>query len=183
MKRMVRSAAIICLTVILSLVAAGCAGSSDSDQQAARVGQMVITEDGLNTYTAIKLYREGYDPSGTEAEQKKECLENMVDAEAIRQYYETNGTEIYDDSYNSGKESFVSEMQADNGEFLEQSNITYEDLVYYYRAQFVTGKLFEEIRAQHSEEEIDAEAQTYYAEHQENYTVEKAGFNEFAARA
>ncbi len=173
MKRVIRFAFLICLTALLLLTAGGCAGSSDSGRQAARINQTVITQSDLDTYTALKVYRAGYDPSGAEMEQKKECLEEMVNAEVVRQYYEANGTEIYDDLYNAGKDAFLEEMQSTEGEFLEQNNISYDQLVYFYRTQFVTNKFFEETRAQHDEEEISNEAREYYQEHLDDYTVEK----------
>ena len=172
MKRMIRFAFLICLAALL-LTAGGCAGSSDPGRQAARINQTVITESDLDTYTALKVYRAGYDPSGPEMEQRKECLEETVNAEVVRQYYEANGTEIYDDLYNAGKEAFLAEMQSTEGEFLDQNNISYDQLVYFYRAQFVTDKFFEETRAQHNEEEIAGEAWEYYQAHLEDYTVEK----------
>lgn len=173
MKRTIRSAAAICLAVFLSLAAAGCAGSSDSDRQVARIGQTVITLGNLETFTALKMYRDGYDPSGAKVEQKKECLSEMVDAEVIRQYYESNGTEIYDDTYNSGKDVFLGDMQSNDRAFLDQNGITYDDLVYFYRAQFVKDKFFMETRSQHNPEEISAEARDYYDAHREDYVLEK----------
>ena len=172
-KRKIRFAAAVCLAVCLSLTAVGCAGSSDADRQVARISQTVITQGNLETFTVLKMYRDGYDPSGAEVEQKKACLEEMVDAEAIRQFYEANSTEIYDDVYNAGKEVFLEELQSSDGAFLEQNGITYDDLVYFYRAQFVKDKFFEETRSQHTPEEISAQAQEYYDAHREDYVREQ----------
>lgn len=172
-KRKMRFVIVACLTVCLSLAAVGCAGSSDSDRQVASIGQIVITQGNLETFTALKMYRDGYDPSGAEAEQKNACLEEMVDAEVIRQFYEANGTEIYDDAYNAGKDAFLGEMQSSDGEFLEQNGITYDDLIYFYRAQFVKDKFFEETRSQHTAEEISAQVQEYYDAHREDYVLEQ----------
>ena len=172
MRRIIRSAAAVWLAALL-LSVAGCGGTADSDRQAARINDTVITEANLNTYTVLSMYRDGYDPSEADVDQRKKCLEEMVDAEVIRQYYEKNDLEIYDDAYNAGKDSFLSDMQTNDAEFLDQNDITYEDLVYYYRAQYATGRFFEETSAQYDETGIMEEARRYYDEHRDDYAVEK----------
>ena len=87
MKKTIRSAAALFLTAVLILTAAGCAGPEDSEKQVAKINDTVITQGELDTYTALDIYREGYDPSEADVGQKQECLNEMVDAEVIRQYY------------------------------------------------------------------------------------------------
>ena len=173
MKKLIRSAAAVCLTCLLSLLAAGCAGSLDADRQVARIGESIITQQALDTYTALSMYREGYDPSEVDVGQTQQCLEEMVNAEAVCEYYRNNGTEIYDDAYNSGKNAFLGEIQSNEAEFLDQNDISYDDLIRFYRNQFVIGKFFEETRAQYEEDTVAAEAQAYYESHLEDYKVDK----------
>lgn len=173
MKRMIRSAAAFCLTAVLILSAAGCAGSKDSEKQVAKINDVVITQGQLDTYTALDIYREGYDPSEADVAQQKACLDEMVDAEVIRQYYKEQSIDIYDDAYNSGRDSFLNDIKNNEAEFLEQNDISEEELIDYYEDQYVIGRFFEETRNAYDESRIAQEAIEYYESHMEDYRIEK----------
>ena len=173
MDRWIRLLAAACLSVFLMLSVSGCAGTADSGRPVARINQTVITQGDLDTYTALSVYREGYDPSEADVEQKERCLEEEINAEVIRQYYEQSGTEIYDDAYNAGKTAFLEDIQSNDAEFLDQNDISYQDLIDFFGKKYVTEKFFQETQSQHGPEEISAEARIYYDENLKDYAIEK----------
>ena len=173
MKKTIRSAAALFLTAVLILTAAGCAGPEDSEKQVAKINDTVITQGELDTYTALDIYREGYDPSEADVGQKQECLNEMVDAEVIRQYYREQAIDIYNDAYNSGRDSFLNEIRNNEAEFLEQNDISEEELIDYYEDQYVISSFFEETRAAYDEGRIAQEAADYYEKHIDDYKIEK----------
>ena len=173
MKKTIRSAAALFLTAVFILTAAGCAGPEDSEKQVAKINDTVITQGELDTYTALDIYREGYDPSEADVGQKQECLNEMVDAEVIRQYYREQAIDIYNDAYNSGRDSFLNEIRNNEAEFLEQNDISEEELIDYYEDQYVISSFFEETRAAYDEGRIAHEAADYYEKHIDDYKIEK----------
>ena len=168
---LIKTAAVL-LSAVMIFALAGCASKSDSGKKVADVEGTVITQGQLDNFTMLTLYRQGYDLSGTTAALKKQCLQNMIDAEAINIYCENNGIDVYDDSYNTEKTSFMDSIKKNDSDFLEQNDITDSDLVTYYRSQYLSNKLIEQVQTEYSEEEIAKEARAYYDSHKNDYKVD-----------
>lgn len=173
MKTMAKKTAALCLAGLLLFSAAGCGSKAESEKQAARVNETVITEGDLYTYTLLKQYRDGYDPSEIDRAMEKNNLEDVVDAEVILQYYSQNGIDIYDDAYNAAKNSFLEEMESSGVQFLEQNDITEEQLIHFFRSQYVMNRFFEETRSAYERGAVMEKALKYYDSHKKDYAVEK----------
>lgn len=184
MKTLLRPILCVFLTAILALSAASCgADSAGSGGQAARVNDTVITVDQLDTFATLVYYVAGYDPSEMTSEEKRNCLDTMVECEAIRQYYEEQGRDIYKDDYDSGKSSFLDSIQGASMDYLTENNITEDDLIYYYRCAYLSQILYKDVQDEHDEEEIEAEAKEYYEENIDEFAVSDAADEDGSADA
>lgn len=164
--------AVFLLAAIMVFSLTGCATKGDQTREVAKVGDVSITQGQLDNFTMLSLYRQGYDLSGTTTALKKSCLQDMIDAEAISQYCEDNGITVYDDTYNSQKSNFIDSIKKNDSDFLEQNNITDEDLVTYFRSQYLSNKLLEQVQSEYTDEEITLKAQEYYESHKDDYEVD-----------
>ncbi len=173
--KMIRKKALLLLLAVIFAVSASACGASDKDDsaQAAQIGDKIITENQLEKFSMLYLYSTGYDPSDLTEDQKKVILDLLVDAEVISRYYKDNDTDIYNDDYDSGKKQFVENAKNGESDFLTQNDITDDDLVYFYRVQYLNNQLFTEIEAEHPDEDTAAAAEAYYEEHREDFAVEK----------
>lgn len=167
-----KKTAAILIAALMILALAGCADSGDQNRQTARIGDEVITQGQLDNFTMLTLYRQGYDLSGTTKALKEECLQDMIDAEALSQYCQDNGIDLYDDTYNSGKSAFMDSIKKNDADFLDQNGIKDSDLITYYRSQYLSSKLLERVQSEYSADQIAREAQAYYDKHKDEYKVE-----------
>lgn len=172
MKTMAKKITVLCLAGLLAFSMTGCGNKAASEKQAAKVNDTVITEGELYTYTLLELYRDGYDPSEIDQEKEKNNLESIINAEAIQQYYNENGIDIYDDAYNAAKNSFLEDIESSGVQFLDQNDITEEELIHFFRSQYVTSRFFEETRNAYSSEAVLETALNYYESHKQDYAVE-----------
>lgn len=170
MKKYISRAAAIIMAVALLFAAAGC-GPSNAGKEAAKVNDTVITCGQVDKYATIMYFTNGYDVSEVTDDVKSETLDTMVEREVIRQYYEENNIDIYDDDYDSGKDAFVESFKENEENFLKESDVTEEDLIDYYRSTFVSQHFYADIAAEYSAEAIDQAAQDYFNENKENYAV------------
>ncbi len=160
----------IMMIMIMVMLAVSCGTDrKNGEKQVAKVNDSVITLGDLDTYAILEYYIAGYDPAEISGDEKHACLETMVRCEAIRQYYEEQGRDIYNDEYDSGKNGFLSRMQASSMDYLKENNISEEDLIYYYRNSYLSQILFRDVREEHGEEAIEAAAKAYYDGHLEQY--------------
>lgn len=160
------------LVITFAVAVPGCAGSRDPDAQVASVNNTRITQSDLDAYTALDVYTQGYDLTDIKKSQEQTCLDNMVDAEVIRQYYEKTNAHIYDDSYNSQKDEYVNSLKSQNADFIDQSSITDKDIIVYFRSQYLRNKFLGETQAEHDAAAIQQEARKYYDSHKKDYKVE-----------
>ena len=167
--RIWKKAAAVLLSAAILFTAAGC-GTDGPESQVAKVNDTVITKAQFDNYTMLCLYTMGYDPSEQlTSEEEEEMLGDMVDAEVLRQYYEENDPSVFSDAYQSGLQAYIAQTKQDNGEFINSSGISDEDITFYYRSQYLTQLCFNEIQEENSDEELYSEAESYYEEHQEDF--------------
>ncbi len=98
----------------------------------------------------------------------------MVDAEVLRRkYYEKNDPSVFSDTYQSGRlQAYLTQTKQDNGEFIDSSGISDEDITFYYRSQYLTQLCFNEIQEENSDEALYGEAEAYYEKHREDFGQE-----------
>ena len=149
----------LCLILVFAVSAASCGSErKSSDVRVARVNDAVITRGQLDHYAILYYYIAGYDPSEISAAEKEQCLDIMVECEAIRQYYEKQGRDIYNDEYDAGKTSFLSRTKESAADFLKENDISEEDLIYYFRNSYLQQLLYSDVQAEVGGEEIEAAA-------------------------
>ena len=172
MDRIIRRSICLGMVFCLLLLAVSCGGTrGDDGEQVAKVNDTVITSGQFTHFSTLLYYLWGYDPSEMSVEEKQYFLDTMVEGEVLRQYYEEQGEDIYDDAYDSGKSSFVSSIRESSADFLEENGISEDDLIYYYRSSYLTQKFYGDVQAAYGEEKLQADAQAYYDEHKEDYRL------------
>lgn len=170
MKRHISRAAAVVLTVMIIVSAAGC-GSSNDGKEAAKINDTVITCGQVDKYATIMYFTNGYDVSEITDDVRNDTLNTMVECEVLRQYYEKNAEDIYNDDYDSGKDAFVDSFKKNNENFLKESDVAEDDLIYYYRSSYISQRFYSDIAAEYTEEDINKAAEDYYNENKENYAV------------
>lgn len=167
-----KKTAAILLTAAIIFSAAGC-GTENPEDQAAKINDTVITKGQFDRFSTLCLYMMGYDPSeNLTSDQETSMLDDMVNAEVLKQYYEKEDPSVFSDTYQSGLEAFISQTKQVSGEFIESSGISDEDLTFYYMSQYLTQLCFNEIQAENSDEELYGEAEKYYEEHRDDFGEE-----------
>ena len=174
MKKSFSGIIILCLTLVLAVSAASCGSDRrSSDIRAARVNDAVITMGQLDHYSTLYYYIAGYDPSEISAAEKEQCLDLMVECEAIRQYYEEQGRDIYNDAYDAGKTGFLSQTQETAADFLRENDISEEDLIYYYRNSYLQQLLYSDVQAEGGGENVEAAARVKVKKIEDSMDIEK----------
>lgn len=147
----------VSLMLILAVSASSCGTEGKSrTEPAARVNDAVISQGQLDKYSTLYYYLEGYDPAEISGAEKQQCLDAMVECEALRQYYEAQGRDIYNDEYDAGKNGFLSSTQETAADFLKENEITEEDLIYYYRNSYLQQLLYRDVQAEFPGAETEA---------------------------
>lgn len=165
-------AAAVLLVCIMILALTGC-GSSDPDRTVAKVNDTVITQGQLDNYSVLYVYTLGYDPNGITEEEKSTILQQMVDTEVIRQYYEgMDGVSIYGDSFDEDMQKFVAAAKSSEKDFLDKYGITESDIEYLYKSNYLNSTLYTQIQNEHAEEDLVAKATEYYDQHQDEYVTD-----------
>ncbi|MCR4600987.1 MAG: peptidyl-prolyl cis-trans isomerase [Clostridia bacterium] len=165
-------AAAVLFACILVLGLTGC-GSADPDRQAAKVNDTVITQGQLENFSILYMYTLGYDPNEITDEEKSTILQQMVDTEVLRQYFEgLNGENIYGDSFEDDMKKFLDSAKSSEKDFLDKYSITDEDIEYLYRANYLNSTLYTQIQNEHAETDLIARAEEYYDQHKDEYATD-----------
>lgn len=159
------------MTVVL-FSSSGC-GNEDPNAQTAKINDTVITKTQFDNFCMLWLYTQGYDPSEElTSEQKNMVLGDMIDAEALKQYYEEHDPSVFSDTYQSGLDTFLNQTKQNDAEFITNNNITDDDITFYYMSQYLTRLCFDEIKAEQTTEELYSKASAYYDEHKKDFEDE-----------
>lgn len=159
MKKSLLGAIAVLMIFAVALSAASCGSERKSSAEpAARVNDAVISRGQLDHYSVLYYYIAGYDPSEISGAEKQQCLDSMVECEALRQYYEAQGRDIYNDEYDAGKTGFLSSTEESAADFLRENSITEEDLIYYYRNMYLQQLLYKDVQAESGGAELEAAA-------------------------
>lgn len=160
--------AVLIMAAVL-FTATGC-GNEDPNAETAKINDTVITKTQFDNFCTLWLYTQGYDPSeDLTSEQKSMVLGDMIDAEALRQYYEENDPSVFSDSYQSGLETFLNQTKQNDAEFITNNNISDDDITFYYMSQYLTQLCFDEIKSEQTNEELYSKAGAYYDKHKEDF--------------
>lgn len=160
--------AVLIMAAVL-FAAAGC-GNEDPNAETAKINDTVITKTQFDNFCTLWLYTQGYDPSeDLTSEQKSMVLGDMIDAEALRQYYEENDPSVFSDSYQSGLDTFLNQTKQNDAEFITNNNISDDDITFYYMSQYLTQLCFDEIKSEQTSEELYSKASAYYDKHKEDF--------------
>lgn len=169
--RHIRAAAVM-LICLMVLALAGC-GASDPDGKVAKVNDTVITRGQLDNYSVLYMYTLGFDPNDITDEEKSTILDQMVNTEVLRQYFEgLQGETIYGESFDEDVQKFVAAAKSSEKDFLDKYGITDEDIEYLYRANYLNSTLYTQIQNEHAEADLIAKAEDYYDQHQDDYKTE-----------
>lgn len=168
---------IICVMLSLMLVFSmtACSDKSGEETELAKVGDTVITSKQLDEYVALLAYIQGMDMTQLPAESlepiKTAMLGNMVELEAMRQYYE--GKDVLPETAAEDAQKFVLESKGTEGvgEFLKTNKISDATLNTFFYSQFYTEEFYKEVEAELPN--LEADAKDYYEKNKENYKVDE----------
>ena len=142
-----KTAAILFIVVLLAGLAA-CGGDEDPDGRIVKINDEAITNGQFENFCTLWLYTQGFDPSEPlTSDQKSLALGDMINAEALRQYYEKEDPSVFSNSYQSSLDTFLNQMKTGNAEFLSSHDISDEDIEFYYMSQYLTETCFDKIRS------------------------------------
>ena len=123
-----KTAAILFIVVLLAGLAA-CGGDEDPDGRIVKINDEAITNGQFENFCTLWLYTQGFDPSEPlTSDQKSLALGDMINAEALRQYYEKEDPSVFSNSYQSSLDTFLNQMKTGNAEFLSSHDISDEDI-------------------------------------------------------
>lgn len=164
-----RCVSLALLTVLLVMSAAGC-GSQEMADELARVNDTVIGQADFDEFCSLCLHSQGMAAGEKLTEDERtQFLKDMVDAETLRQYYEAESPEVFSEAYQSGLDTFVSQMNGNDAEFLSANGISGDSVSFFYMSQYLIQHLYDEISAAQSQEELANDAAAYYEEHREAF--------------
>ena len=167
-----KTAAILFIVVLLAGLAA-CGGDEDPDGRIVKINDEAITNGQFENFCTLWLYTQGFDPSEPlTSDQKSLALGDMINAEALRQYYEKEDPSVFSNSYQSSLDTFLNQMKTGNAEFLSSHDISDEDIEFYYMSQYLTETCFDKIRSEQEEDVLAEEAKKYYDEHEAEFRGE-----------
>ena len=172
-KPSLRKAAAILFIVVLLAGLAACGGDQDPDGRIVKINDEAITNGQFENFCTLWLYTQGFDPSEPlTSDQKSLALGDMINAEALRQYYEKEDPSVFSNSYQSSLDTFLNQMKTGNAEFLSSHDISDEDIEFYYMSQYLTETCFDKIRSEQEEDVLAEEAKKYYDEHEAEFRGE-----------
>lgn len=160
----------IIMMTMMTVILSGC-GHKDADEQKFSVNEKIFTEEDYEDYCKIWLYEKGYDPTDDdESEQSEVIMDEMVDTELLRQYYEEKEPQLFESAeYSSQIKSNTDALIQNGSEFFSHNDISDESIKYYFMSGYLADKLFEEIREDYTEEALEEDARLYYMENQGIY--------------
>ena len=82
----------------------------------------------------------------------------MINAEALRQYYEKEDPSVFSNFTQSSLDTFLNQMKTGNAEFLSSHDISDEDIEFYHMSQYLTETCFDKIRSEQEEDVLAEEA-------------------------
>ena len=166
-----KTAAILFIVVLLAGLAA-CGGDEDPDGRIVKINDEAITNGQFENFCTLWLYTQGFDPSEPlTSDQKSLALGDMINAEALRQYYEKEDPSVFSNSYQSSLDTFLNQMKTGNAEFLSSHDISDEDIEFYYMSQYLTETCFDKIRSEQEEDVLAEEAKNIMTNMKRNSEV------------
>lgn len=170
MNRLIQRVA-ACFTVVCLLAGLSACGSSSDDGSSvlAQVEDRKITEQELEEFSAISMQMMGYDAGAITEEQREQFLNELVEIQVVRTYFEQNGQDVYGDEFEESAQSFVDSAHESALDFLDKYNISDEALKEYYGGQFAVSALFMEIQSRYAQEDLYSLAKEYYEEHRTEF--------------
>jgi len=174
---------VLLLSITMVLTFAACSGKNDNseDSPVAKVGEVTITDGGLNQYMYLYCFLQGIDLSkvGDEERQyiKDLILEDYISLNLIRLEY-LDDDEILPEDFEKAKDEFVSTVaeQEQAAAYMEEYGISDEFLKEFYTDQYYSMEFFKEITADIPESD-EGEAKTYYDDHQNEFEIDEVTAN------
>ncbi len=175
MKKHLKKITALLLVVIMVFSFAACGSKTGPDDIVAKVNDVEIKRGQVEGFTSIYTYMMGYEPSDLSAEQFEVILQDYVNVEIVRQYFDSKETSVYPDSYDESVAAFIESAHTDGAEFLEKYSVTDEHLSDFFSAQYVTNAILAEIMEEHPEEELKPKAEAYYEENPDYFKDTETG--------
>ena len=151
---------------------------SSSDEVVAEVNDNEITQSQLDSFIAISTEMLGEDMEDVDDEAAQQFLDELVQIEALKIYYEGKDDDVYGDDFDTAAQSFVDSAHDSDQEYLDQFSISDEDLKDYYGGQFLVSALYTEIQQEYTQDELYALSQAYYEENREQFKNEDGSYME-----
>ncbi|WP_051280686.1 peptidylprolyl isomerase [Anaerovorax odorimutans] len=167
----------ILLILVLAFSMAACTSEKETTDLV-KVGDTVINSKQLDEYIALVGYISGTsDMSQIPEEQMEEIksvmLDNMIELEALNQYYKDKKDEVLPDTIEDDYKKFIEDSKSNETikAFLDKENISEDTLKTFFYSQYYSQSLFEEAAATIPTLEDDIKA--YYEKNKENYKVDE----------
>lgn len=165
----------IVLSLILVFSMTACGDKTKGATDLAKIGETVINSTELDEYVALLAYVQGVDMTQMPAENldiiKASMLGNMVELEAMKQYYD--GKDILPETATVDLKKFIDESKAtaEVKAFLDENKISDKTLTTFFYSQFYTEEFYKEVEAEVPT--LEADAKKYYEDNKETYKAEE----------
>lgn len=148
---------------------------SESIEDLAKVGETTINSKQLDEYMDLMLFMQNLDRTQIPAESvenlKSSLLLNMVEMEALAQYYK--GKDVLPDTAEEDVKKFIADSKAQESinSMLVEKDISDETLTAFFNNQFYGEAFYNEVEK--TIKDIDQQAKASYEKNKEQYKVDE----------
>lgn len=164
------------LLVSVMIFSLSACGAKEADY-IVKIGDTGITQDQLDKYTDIYCYIQGVDLTSINAETlayiKSMTLEDLISLKIVGIYYK-NDDSVLPSTYKDSLKKFIAQVNGDSAAsaYMKKYKVTEDDLTEFYRDQNFSVPFFDKLKKD-IPAVTDAEMQTYYKDHQDEFTADE----------
>ncbi|MBQ4504867.1 MAG: peptidylprolyl isomerase [Firmicutes bacterium] len=168
-------ALLLALVMIFGLV--GCGGEDEVDPAfvVAKVGDVEVTQREWDAYNELVFYGSyGYELSLMEEMDgyeesvkymKNSMLSSLMASKVLKMDYEAQGVDVLGENYEADAELFLATVKAQIADFIDDHELTDEELLAYYESQMYLSYAMNEVAV------AEEEGLKYFEEHKDDFAV------------
>ena len=168
-------ALLLALIMIFGLVGCGDEETVDAATVVAKVGDVEVTKGEWDAYNELVFYGSyGYElslmeeMSGYEESvqmMKNSMLSSLMASKALKLNYEAQGVDVLGETFEADAALFLANVKAQIADFIEDHELTDEQLTAYYESQMYLSYAMNEVAV------AEEEGLAYYEEHKDEFAV------------
>ncbi len=172
----IKKTAAVLLIAAMTVILPACGAPADSEL--AKVNDTSISSSDVDQYLPLYGLTAGIDVTLITDEVqvaalREAALKDLVDMEVIRQYLDSNGTDVVPETRDDEFQAFKAQVDSDEETktFMKNNNISEEYLEEFFDNQYYTEAFYAEMMSEITD--LDAQTQTYYDGHLDEFTQDQ----------